>query len=163
MLPTRAPPIIATVNPPDPGPGASDGNANNKKILVIDDNPIIQRALQMALQEKGYTVVIAGEISGALKVVREQRPDVILLDLNFPPDNSLVGYSLRDGLTVLGWLRHLDEVKGTPIIVVSGDAPEKSKAPALAAGADAYFHKPINNEDLAATLTALIAQKNRKS
>jgi DNA-binding response OmpR family regulator len=147
------------MTPTDAAPGAGAASSINKKILVIDDNPIIQRALQMALQEKGYTVVIAGEIAAALKVVREQRPDVILLDLNFPPDNSLVGYSLRDGFTVLGWLRHLDEVKGTPIIVVSGDAPEKSKAQALAAGADAYFHKPINNEELAATITALIARK----
>ena len=129
------------------------------KVLVIDDNPIIQRTMYFALRDKGYAVQMCGEISEALKIVRQGRLDAILLDLNFPPDASVNATMTHDGFWALGWLRRMDEVKGTPVIVVTSDPPEKSKAQALASGAAAYFQKPIDKEQLAATLASLLAPK----
>ncbi|HUC84150.1 MAG TPA: response regulator [Candidatus Acidoferrales bacterium] len=148
------------MNPPNQN-AAPNQNATNGKILVIDDNPVIQRAMHVALQQHGYLVLESGDIAGALKIVREQRPDVILLDLNFPADNALVSYSLRDGFAVLEWLHRLEESKGIPIIVVSIDPPEKSETQALAAGAAAYFCKPVDNDELAVTLAVLLDRKGR--
>lgn len=134
-------------------------NTTLGKILVVDDNPIIQRTMYFALRDLGYAVLMAGDIAGALKIIREQPLKLILLDLNFPPDASVGSTSMRDGFWVLDWVHRLEEARGTSVIVISSDPPEKSKAHALASGAAAYFHKPVDREELSATVTALLAPK----
>ena len=89
------------------------------KILVIDDNPIIQRTIYFALRDKGYKVLMSGEIAEALNVVRKEKPDLILLDINFPPDASVGGGGGRDGFWALDWMQRMDEVKGVPIVIIS--------------------------------------------
>jgi CheY-like chemotaxis protein len=128
------------------------------KILVIDDNPIIQRTVYFALRDRGYKVFLAGAIADALNLVRKEKPDLILLDINFPPDASAA--SVRDGFWALDWMNRMDEVKGVPVIIISGDEPEKSEPRALAAGAAAYFHKPIDKEKLAGKISELLAGKS---
>ena len=61
------------------------------KVLVIDDNPIIQRAVYFALREKVRKVLMCGDVSEALHIIREEHPDLIVLDIHFPPDGMLVG------------------------------------------------------------------------
>jgi len=129
------------------------------RILVVDDNEIIQRSLQLVMEERGYDVVLAGDIPDALTAVRTQRPDVILLDINFPPDAAAVGGSQRDGFWALEWMRYLDRMKGIPIILISSDDPAAVRPHALAAGAAAYLQKPINHDELAALLADLLARK----
>jgi CheY-like chemotaxis protein len=128
------------------------------KILVIDDNTIIQRTVQLALKDLGYQVLLAGEIADALRIVRAEKPVLILLDINFPLDPSVFSGGLRDGFWALEWMRHMDEVKGTPVIVISGDDPATARPRALAAGAAAYLHKPISKDELAATVAGLLAK-----
>ena len=65
------------------------GGAASAKILVLDDNPIIQRTMYFALRDQGYAVLLSGEIGAALKIIREQPLDLILLDLNFPLDAAV--------------------------------------------------------------------------
>lgn len=132
-------------------------NTTSGKILVIDDNPIIQRTLYFALRDYGHTVLMSGEISAALKTIRQERLSAIILDLNFPLDADTTDPIPRDGFWALDWLQRVGEAKGIPILVISGDAPEKSKARALAAGAAAYFQKPVAKQELAATLARLLA------
>jgi len=127
------------------------------KVLVIDDNPIIQRTMYFALRDRGYKVLMCGVLSDAFKVIREERPSAILLDLNYPPDASL-GIDMSDGFRALEWIHRMEETKGIPVIVISSDAPEKSEAHALAAGAAAFFHKPIDKEQLATRLASLLAR-----
>jgi len=129
------------------------------KILVVDDNPIIQRTMYFALRDKGYTVLMSGDITEALQIVRKERPDLILLDINFPPDGSVGGGGVRDGFWALAWMQRMDEVKGVPIIIISSDDPATASPRAQAAGAAAYLHKPINKVDLALTVAELLAQK----
>jgi CheY-like chemotaxis protein len=134
-------------------------NAAGAKILVVDDNPIIQRTMYFALRDQGYTPILTGEIAGALKIIREERIDLIVLDLNFPADASVGSTSMRDGFWVLDWVHRLNEAQGTPVVVVSGDPPEKSKAHALACGAAAYFQKPVDKREFTATVAQLLPTK----
>ena len=129
------------------------------KILVVDDNPIIQRTVYFALRDKGYTVLMSGTIADALNTVRKERPNLILLDINFPPEFSLGGGGVRDGFWALDWMRKMDEVKGVPIVIISGDDPVTASPRAQAAGADGYLHKPITNEQLALTVAELLHGK----
>jgi CheY-like chemotaxis protein len=140
--------MVANMNP---APTAAPG-----KILVIDDNPIIQRAVYFALRDKGYKVFMSGDITEALNVVRKERPELILLDINFPAEFSVGGVE-RDGFWALGWMQRMDEMKNVPIIMISSDEAAKSEARALAAGAAAYLQKPINKDDLAAKIAGLLA------
>jgi CheY-like chemotaxis protein len=135
-------------------------NITSGKILVIDDNPVIQRSMYFALRDRGYTVLMSGQISEALKIVRRERLDAILLDLNFPPNASAGANAISDGFWALDWMQRMDEIKDIPVIIISSDAPEKSKAHALAAGAVAYFQKPIDKYELVATVEELLAHKS---
>ena len=132
-------------------------NPTRGRILVIDDNPIIQRSLYFILRDHGYAVQMAGELSPALQIVRGGALDAILLDIHFPPDASIGGNAMCDGFWALDWIRRMEEARGIPIIIVSSDPPEKSKAHALAGGAAAYLQKPVEKQQLLATLADLIA------
>ena len=134
-------------------------NITSGKILVIDDNPIIQRSMYFALRDRGYTVLMSGEISEALKIRRRERLDAILLDLNFPPNASAGANAMGNGFWALDWMQPMDEIKDIPVIIISIDPPGKSKAHAMACGAAAYFHKPIDKYELVATLEELLANK----
>ena len=126
------------------------------KILVIDDNPIIQRTMYFALRDKGHTVLMCGEITEALKIVRKEKLILILLDINFPPDASVGGGGVRDGVWALEWMRRMDELHGVPIVIISSDDPTTASPRARAAGAAAYLHKPISKDDLTLTVASLL-------
>ena len=121
---------------------------NRKKILVVDDSVVILKTMSMKLTANGYDVVTAEDGAGAVSAVRKQKPDLILLDLSFPPDVAHGGGVAWDGFVIMNWLRRLEEAKKIPIVVITGGDPEKYKDRALAAGAVNFFHKPINNDDL---------------
>src|ERR1700722_7478913 len=58
----------------------------NRKILVVDDNPVVIKAFELKLQALGFKVIPATEGSVAVSTARQERPDIIVLDINFPPD-----------------------------------------------------------------------------
>jgi CheY-like chemotaxis protein len=117
---------------------------SRQKILIVDDDAVVIKAMSMKLESAGYEVVAAVEGTEAISAARKEKPDLILLDLNFPAD---VGVSW-DGFKIIAWLQRVDESKGTPVIVISGGEPAKYKARALQAGAIAYLQKPVNNDEL---------------
>ena len=119
----------------------------SEKILIVDDDPVVVKALSLKLQSKGYVTCAAMDGAEAVKSVREQKPNLILLDISFPPD--VVSW---DGFRVMEWLRRLDEAKNIPIIVISGGEPEKYKERSANAGAIAYFRKPVDTEELVNTI-----------
>jgi two-component system, OmpR family, KDP operon response regulator KdpE len=121
---------------------------NRKKILVVDDSLLILKLMSMKLTANGYDVVTAEDGGAAVSAVRTERPDLILLDLSFPPDVAHGGGVAWDGFLIMTWLRRLEEAKHIPIIVISGGEPAKFKDRALAAGASSFFHKPIDNDAL---------------
>jgi two-component system alkaline phosphatase synthesis response regulator PhoP len=121
---------------------------NPKKILVVDDSRVILKALSMRLTKEGYTVFTAADGSEAVRLARKELPDLILLDISFPPDVAHGGGVAWDGFLIMAWLHRMDELKNVPIVIITGSEPEKYKARALAAGAVNFFHKPLENEEL---------------
>jgi CheY-like chemotaxis protein len=130
---------------------------NRKKILVVDDSVVILKTMSMKLTANGYDVVTAEDGAGAVSAVRKQKPDLILLDLSFPPDVAHGGGVAWDGFVIMNWLRRLEEAKKIPIVVITGGDPEKYKDRALAAGAVNFFHKPINNDELLTVIRQALA------
>jgi two-component system KDP operon response regulator KdpE len=114
------------------------------RILVIDDEIEILRALQRSLVAHGYEVFTAGSGEDALGMVARVRPDLILLDLGLP------------GISGLDVCRKLREQSNLPIIVLSVKDAERDKVLALDLGADDYVSKPFGiNEVLARVRVAL--------
>ncbi|RMI43743.1 response regulator [Streptomyces triticirhizae] len=114
------------------------------RVLVVDDEPQILRALVINLKARGYQVDTAADGSTALRVAAASHPDVIILDLGLPD---------MDGVQVItrvrGWTR-------TPIIVLSARQTSDEKVKALDAGADDYVTKPFGMDELLARLRAAV-------
>ncbi len=138
---------------PMPSPGAApQAMTNRKKILVVDDSFIILKTLSMKLKASGYAVLTASDGAEAVSAVRRERPDLILLDITFPPDVAHGGGVAWDGFLIMDWLRRMDEAKDTPIIIITSGDPAKYKERSFAAGAAGFFQKPINNDELLTTI-----------
>ena len=118
------------------------------RILIADDNIVILKALSIKLKSKGYEVRTAMDGSTAVSCVRRERPDLVILDINFPPDVAHGGGIAWDGFLILDWLRRLDEARETPVIFITGDQGAKFRERALSMGAVAFFQKPIDQEEL---------------
>jgi CheY-like chemotaxis protein len=136
-----------TVNAPLP---QADTSA---KILVVDDNEVIVKTICLKLQGAGYRVATAEDGSEAMSVVRTEKPDLILLDITFPPDVSGVEW---DGFRIMEWLHRVDESRKIPIIIITGGEDIKNKDRAMSTGAVAFFHKPINHDDLLKVIRATL-------
>ncbi|MBQ1044203.1 MULTISPECIES: response regulator [unclassified Micromonospora] len=113
------------------------------RILVVDDEPQILRALRINLRARGYDVEVADSGAAALKAAAGHPPDLVVLDLGLP---DLDGTEVIRGLR--GWT-------GVPIIVLSGRAGSEDKVAALDAGADDYVTKPFGVDELLARIRAV--------
>src|SRR5216683_1930362 len=98
---------------------------NRKKILVVDDSPVILKALSLKLTAAGYDVLTAEDGAGAVNQARREKPDLILLDISFPPDVAHGGGVAWDGFLIMGWVRRMDEGRNIPIIIITGGDPVK--------------------------------------
>jgi two-component system, OmpR family, KDP operon response regulator KdpE len=118
----------------------SDGG----RVLVVEDEPALLRALQINLRARGYEVIASSAGQEALVEAARRPPDAVLLDLGLPD---------LDGTEVIRQLRTWTSV---PVIVLSGRAESGDKIGALDAGADDYLTKPFSMEELVARLRALL-------
>jgi two-component system KDP operon response regulator KdpE len=112
------------------------------RVLVVDDEPQLARALRINLRARGYDVDVASTGAAALRLAAQSAPDVVILDLGLPD---------LDGQEVIGGLRGWTDV---PIIVLSGRTGSNDKVQALDAGADDYVTKPFGMEELLARIRA---------
>lgn len=112
------------------------------KVLVVDDEPGLVRALAINLRAHGWEVVTAADGAGALEAAASTHPDVVLLDLGLPD---------MDGTEVISGLRGWTTV---PIVVLSARLHGEDKVEALDLGADDYVTKPFAMDELAARLRA---------
>ena len=131
---------------------------NRKKILIVDDDAVVRRALKLKLNSNGYDILNAVDGSEAVSVARREQPNLIILDITFPPDVAHGGGVPWDGFLIIDWLRRLEEAKDIPIVVITGSAAEKFKQQALAKGAVAFFHKPVNDAELLAVVQQTIGE-----
>jgi two-component system KDP operon response regulator KdpE len=112
------------------------------RVLIVDDEPQILRALRINLRARHYEVDTAATAAQALKTAAEHPPDLVILDLGLPD---------MDGADVIAGLRGWTSA---PIIVLSGRADSADKVSALDAGADDYVTKPFGVEELLARMRA---------
>jgi len=113
------------------------------RVLVVDDEPQILRALRINLHARQYDVVTAGTGRGALDAAADAHPDLVILDLGLPD---------MDGVDVIRSLRKWTQV---PIVILSGRMNSAAKVNALDAGADDYVTKPFSVEELLARIRAV--------
>ncbi len=118
------------------------------RVLVVDDEPQIVRALQINLKARRYEVHVAGSGTAALKVAAQYPPDLVILDLGLPD---------FDGVDVIRGLRGWTEA---PILVLSGRTDGTDKVQALDAGADDYVTKPFGIDELLARMRAVLRRSN---
>ena len=114
------------------------------KILVVDDEPQIRRVLRTTLTSQGYAVNEAKSGDEALDLIRMERPDLILLDVNMPG---------RSGLETCREIRSGSDI---PIIMLTVRNTERDKVQALDAGADDYVVKPFGSDELMARIRAAL-------
>lgn len=124
-----------------------------KKVLVVDDNEIVIKTITLKLQGAGYKVIAAMDGSEAVALARKESPDLILLDISFPTD---VGGVPWDGFRIMEWFHRLDSAKKIPVIVITGSEEPKVKERATAAGAVAFFQKPIEHDYLLKVVRATL-------
>jgi len=124
-----------------------------KKILVVDDDPVILKAFTIKLAASNYEVLTANKGADAISMVRTKKPDAILLDINFPDDFGSVAW---DGFRIMEWFKRLDEPAKIPIFVISSGDPDKYVAKARELGAVGFFRKPIIHEELVAALQRVL-------
>jgi len=123
------------------------------KILVVDDDTDLVRALRVRLRANDYEIATAGDGYSAIASAQKEHPDLIILDLGLPAG---------DGFTVLDRLQKSDALSAVPVIVLSARDPQADEEKALKAGAAAYFQKPADNEELLSVIhTSLTATAAR--
>lgn len=141
-----------------PEPQARQAGPHVPTILIADDNVVVLKALSIKLKSSGYEVRTAMDGSTAVSCVRRDRPDLIILDINFPPDMSHGGGIAWDGFKILEWLRRIDEVRDTPIIFITSNDSAKFRERAMAAGAVAFFPKPIDQEEMLSVIRHTVGE-----
>lgn len=115
-------------------------------ILVVDDEPNIVRQLSFVLDRVGLRVIVASDGEDALRLVREARPKVVLLDVMMPRMN---------GYEVCGAIKSDPELRDTYVALLTAKSQESDREKGLAAGADEYIVKPFNPIEIAEHLKKL--------
>ena len=131
--------------PPTPSP---------KKILVVDDNEIIVKTVCLKLQAAGYAVNTAADGAEAVAAARQDRPDLIVLDISFPPE---VGGVPWDGFRLMEWFHRLDPVRKIPVVIITGTDDPKVRQRATESGAIAFLQKPLDHAELVKIVRSTLA------
>jgi DNA-binding response OmpR family regulator len=116
----------------------------SKHVLIVDDDALLCAGVAFSLQRVGYTTTIAGTAEEALEIVRQQHPDVILLDIGLP------------GMDGLEALRAVQQKVAIPVIFVTARRRELDEIVGLELGADDYITKPFDMDVLLARIKAVL-------
>jgi len=112
---------------------------DKKKILVVDDDQDILKALSVRLGAHNYATVFAKDAVSAINQAKDESPDLIILDLGLPDGT---------GFIVMDRLQQIDSLASIPVIIITGRPQHVYKDVALLAGAKAYLQKPLENAEL---------------
>lgn len=118
-----------------------------RKILVVDDEPVLVETIAYNLEQAGYQVTTAADGSSALEAAQRETPDLIILDIMLPE---------MDGLEVCRQLRRESNTSTTPIMMLTAKGDEIDKVVGLEVGADDYVTKPFGRRELLARVRALL-------
>ncbi len=119
-----------------------------RKLLVVDDNPVVLKAFELKLKNEGFNVRTLSNAAGVTGAIAEDGADLIILDVNFP-SSGMMEWS---GFTVMQWLRHWPELARIPVLLISGGEAAEYEQKALDAGAFAFLRKPVDFRTLITTI-----------
>lgn len=122
-------------------------NIMANKILVVDDEAVLQETIAYNLEQAGYQVIAAADGASALEAAHREKPDLIILDLMLP---------VIDGLEVCRRLRREDDTSDILILMLTAKSEEIDKVVGLEVGADDYVTKPFSKHELLARVKALL-------
>ncbi|MBU3158573.1 response regulator transcription factor [Clostridium frigoris] len=122
-----------------------------EKVLVVDDEEHIRELIKFNLEKNGYKVICADNGIDAVKLAKEQVPQLMLLDLMLPG---------MDGLDVCKEIRKDSNMSGMPIIMITAKGEEIDKIIGLELGADDYITKPFSVRELVARVKAILRRTN---
>ena len=123
---------------------------DKKTILIVEDDKDLAKGLSVRLNANGYATACATDASSGIDAALKEHPDLILLDLGLPDDN---------GFVMIKKMTEMKPLAAIPVIVVTARSPQVYKEPALIAGAKGYLEKPIENEELLATIRNALPSK----
>ena len=126
----------------------------SRKILVVDDEPVLVETIAYNLQQAGYQVTTAVDGASALEAARRETPDLVILDILLPE---------MDGLEVCRQLRREHTTSTTPIMMLTAKGDEIDKVVGLEVGADDYVTKPFGRRELLARVRALLRRADYPS
>jgi two-component system, cell cycle response regulator DivK len=121
------------------------------KILYVEDNEDNVYMLKRRLERAGFEVVVAPDGEQGLAIARDQRPDLILMDLSLP---------VLDGWQATRRLKESEETRTIPVIALSAHAMPGDREKALEAGCDEYDAKPVKLPSLLAKIRALLSEES---
>jgi CheY-like chemotaxis protein len=122
------------------------------KIMIVEDNPMNMRLMEMTLGIQNYTLLKATSGEQALDVIGTEQPDLIIMDMQLP------GMS---GFEVTRRLKETPSVKTIPIIGITAFAMKGDEEKVLEAGCSIYLSKPINTRELPKTIADMLAHNHR--
>jgi CheY-like chemotaxis protein len=120
------------------------------KVLIVDDDLVIQRLLRLNFEIRGYKVSIAGDGLEALSKVRDERPDAVVLDIMMPK---------MDGIEVTRTLKADPTTESIPVVLLSAKIDEDDFEGNRSYGADAYMAKPFDPMDLLDRVRGLLPKQ----
>jgi two-component system KDP operon response regulator KdpE len=121
----------------------------NKRILIVDDDPDVRQAMHIRLKANSYDTFFASDALNSIAEASKQQPDLIILDLGLPAG---------DGFVVIERLKRKPSLSVIPIIVVSARDVRGNKDRVIAAGANVYLQKPVNNAELLAIIRQVLGE-----
>ena len=121
------------------------------KILVVDDEALLVKGIRFNLQSEGYDVITGSDGLEAIQLVRDEHPDLVILDVMMPN---------MDGMTACGKIREFSDV---PVILLTAKTDDMDKLMGFDHGADDYLTKPFNILELKARVRALLRRAGSKS
>ena len=128
--------------------------ALRKTILIVEHNDLNMKLFHDLLETRGYNVLQAGDGMEGLRLARQHRPDLIIVDIQLP------GIC---GLEVARWMKEDDALRAIPVIAVTAFAMKDDKEKMRAAGCDAYIVEPMSTSNFLKTIEGFLAGTTRKS
>ena len=126
----------------------------NNKILIVEDEKDIRDLIIYALQAKGYETISADDGEKALKMLKENKPDLVILDWMLPSVS---------GLEICRNIRRDENIKNIPIIMLTAKITEDDKILGLDSGADDYITKPFSTAELSSRVKAILRRTERNN
>jgi DNA-binding response OmpR family regulator len=120
-----------------------------ESVLIVDDDPVVRRMLQLSFESEGFDVLTAGDGLEGLELMRSGKPDVVILDIMMPK---------LDGMKVMNEVNADDDLRGMPVILLSAKATSLDVDLGLKAGASDYVTKPCDPIELVDRVRSLLAK-----